>query len=172
MEKASGTRQVRARKTNASEPLRTCRKAVRRHRNQACEVSLGGSSEEACRRSEWWPAYRRREPSAGVRAERGNLPPRCKGRNSSGGPTRVSVPRRGGGTDRLAVARKPGNAGGAKGPAFPGVRDRSTRVGRSRCLTPSLKRFRRRPRAARHWLRRLASRDAQLFALWPLGVKP
>jgi RNA-directed DNA polymerase len=34
------------------------------------------------------------------------------------------------------------------------------------------KRFRRRPRAARHWLRRLASRDAQLFALWPLGVKP
>ena len=34
------------------------------------------------------------------------------------------------------------------------------------------KRFRRRPRAARHWLRRLASREAQLFALWPLGMKP
>jgi group II intron reverse transcriptase/maturase len=34
------------------------------------------------------------------------------------------------------------------------------------------KRFRRRPRASQHWLRRLASRDAQLFALWPLGVKP
>ena len=41
----------------------------------------------------------------------------------------MSVPTRGGGTDRLVVARKPGNAGGAKGPAFPGVRDRSTRVG-------------------------------------------
>ena len=41
----------------------------------------------------------------------------------------MSVPRRGGGTDRLVVARMPGNAGGAKGPAFPGVRDRSTRVG-------------------------------------------
>ncbi len=34
------------------------------------------------------------------------------------------------------------------------------------------KRFRRRPRASQHWLRRLARRDAQLFALWPLGVKP
>ena len=135
--KGERTRQVRAGKTNASEPLMTCRKARRRHRNQAREVGLGRSSEEACRGSEWWPAYRRREPRAGVRAERGNLPPRCKGRNSSGGPTRMSVPRRGGGTDRLVVARKPGNAGGAKGPAFPGVRDRSTHVGRSRCLTPS-----------------------------------
>jgi group II intron reverse transcriptase/maturase len=34
------------------------------------------------------------------------------------------------------------------------------------------KRFRRRPRASQHWLRRLARREAQLFALWPLGVKP
>ena len=34
------------------------------------------------------------------------------------------------------------------------------------------KRFRRRPRAARQWLRRLAGREAQLFVLWPLGVKP
>jgi RNA-directed DNA polymerase len=34
------------------------------------------------------------------------------------------------------------------------------------------KRFRRRPRASQHWLRRLARRDAQLFALWQLGVKP
>jgi len=40
------SRQVRAGKTNASEPLRMCRKALRRHRNQAREVGLGPSSEE------------------------------------------------------------------------------------------------------------------------------
>lgn len=34
------------------------------------------------------------------------------------------------------------------------------------------KRFRRRPRASRQWLRRLATREVQLFVLWPLGVKP
>ena len=34
------------------------------------------------------------------------------------------------------------------------------------------KRFRCRPRASRHWLRRVARRNPQLFALWQLGVKP
>ena len=34
------------------------------------------------------------------------------------------------------------------------------------------KRFRYRPRASRHWLRRIARRNPQLFALWQLGVKP
>jgi RNA-directed DNA polymerase len=34
------------------------------------------------------------------------------------------------------------------------------------------KRFRHRPRASRHWLRRIARRNPQLFALWQLGVKP
>jgi RNA-directed DNA polymerase len=34
------------------------------------------------------------------------------------------------------------------------------------------KRFRYRPRASRHWLRRVARRNPQLFALWQLGVKP
>ena len=34
------------------------------------------------------------------------------------------------------------------------------------------KRFRRRPRASLQWLRRLAAREAQLFVVWPLGVKP
>ena len=34
------------------------------------------------------------------------------------------------------------------------------------------KRFHRRQRASLQWLRRLAAREAQLFVLWPLGVKP
>jgi RNA-directed DNA polymerase len=34
------------------------------------------------------------------------------------------------------------------------------------------KRFRRRPRASRQWLRRLAARVPQLVVLWPLGAKP
>jgi hypothetical protein len=115
------TRQVCAGKTNASEPLMTCRKALRCHRNQAREVGLGPSSEGACGLSEWWPAHRRREPSTGVGAERGNLPPRCEGRNPSGGPVRMRVPMRGGGTDRPAVAGNPGNPGGAKGPDGPAL---------------------------------------------------
>ena len=46
LETASGTRQICAGKTNASEPLMTCRKLVRRHRNQAVEAGLGCSSED------------------------------------------------------------------------------------------------------------------------------
>ena len=34
------------------------------------------------------------------------------------------------------------------------------------------KRFRRRERAAAHWLGQVAQRDGQLFALWALGVTP
>ena len=34
------------------------------------------------------------------------------------------------------------------------------------------KRFRRRERAATHWLGRIAQRDGKLFALWQLGIKP
>jgi hypothetical protein len=35
-----------------------------------------------------------------------------------------------------------------------------------------MKRFRRRERASMHWLGRIAQRDAKLFVLWQLGVKP
>ena len=34
------------------------------------------------------------------------------------------------------------------------------------------KRFRRRGRASRHWLGRIARRDPRLFVLWQLGVRP
>jgi hypothetical protein len=42
-----------------------------------------------------------------------------KGENSSGGPTRVRVPRRNTGTDHAVVARKDGNASVAKGVDYP-----------------------------------------------------
>ena len=34
------------------------------------------------------------------------------------------------------------------------------------------KRFRRRERAAAHWLGRIAQREPKLFVLWQLGIKP
>src|SRR5713226_2554169 len=131
LEKARRTRQTGAGKTNVSEPLLTCRKSVGRHRNQACESGLGPSSEDTCSLSERWPAWRRREPSAGVCAERGNLPPDVKGDIQVDGPTRMRVPMRGGGTDGLVVAPKPVNAGGAKEPALSGRGDWSTCKGRN-----------------------------------------
>ena len=49
---------------------------------------------------------------------------------------------RGGGADGLVVAKKPGNAGGAKGPDDSVPRLWSTSDGRSRCLRQSRMRFR------------------------------
>ena len=49
-------------------------------------------------------------------AERGNLRLDVKGDIQVDDPTRMRVPMRGGGADRPVVVRKPGNAGGAKGP--------------------------------------------------------
>jgi hypothetical protein len=43
----------------------------------------------------------------------------AKGEPASGRPTRGRVPMRGGGADRRVVAKKPGNAGGAKASACP-----------------------------------------------------
>src|SRR5262249_19683310 len=47
--------------------------------------------------------------------ERGNLGHDAKGKGPRGSPPRPKVPKRGPGTDQPIVARKPGNAGGAKG---------------------------------------------------------
>lgn len=52
------------------------------------------------------PALRRRESSSGSCMEAGNLSSRCKGRNPSGGPTRVRVPMRGTGAESSVVAMK------------------------------------------------------------------
>jgi hypothetical protein len=131
LEKARRTRQICAGKTNVSEPLLTCRKLVGRCRNQTVEAGLGQARRTTCVPSERRPAWRRRELSAGACAERGNLRLDVKGDVQVDDPTRTRVPMRGGGADGLGVAMKPGNAGGAKGPALSGVRDWSTREGRS-----------------------------------------
>jgi hypothetical protein len=109
------SRQVWIRKANESEPLMNCRK-----RRDVIETKLQllawdkvwGATYLLPR---WWPAERRREPSLGFHAERGNLALRCQGRSSRGSPPRARVPKRSAGADQLAVALKSGNADGAKG---------------------------------------------------------
>jgi hypothetical protein len=118
-EKAGITRQVCAGKTNASEPLMTCRK-----RWNVAETRLQLLAwDEARKKPADWPSGDRHgdgvRPARGSCAERGNLLPRCQGRSPSGRPARRRVPIRGAGTDGSVVAMKPGNAGGAKGPDSP-----------------------------------------------------
>jgi retron-type reverse transcriptase len=113
------TRQVCAGKTNASEPLLTCRKrrdvAKTRLQLLACD--------KARRKPADWPSGDRHEdgvrPARGSCAERGNLLPRCEGRPPRGRPPRSRVPMRGAGADGFVVPSKPGNAGGGKGPDTP-----------------------------------------------------
>ena len=114
--KGGSTRQVCAGKTNASEPLRTCRK-----RRDVVETRLQLLAwDEARREPADRPSGDRHEdgvrPARGSCAERGNLSLRCQGRPPSGGTARSRVPRRGAGTDGSVVAMKSGNADGAKGP--------------------------------------------------------
>ena len=110
-----GLHQVRTRKTSVSEPPLKCRK-----RRDVIESRLQSL---VCDKVWELPVYcpngdrheRWREPGLGFCAERGNLSPRCKGRTSSGRPTRGRVPMRGTGADRLVVVMRPCNGGGAKG---------------------------------------------------------
>lgn len=115
-EKAGQTRQVRARKTNVSEPLLTCRK-----RRDVIETGVQSLPRDKVR---GMPA----DCSGGDRHKGGVSPAQAcmrnvgtcdldaQGRPPSGRPARGRVPMRGAGADRLVVAMKPGNAGGAKGP--------------------------------------------------------
>ena len=117
--KGGETRQVCAGKTNASEPLMTCRK-----RWDVAETRFQLLAWDGARKVPAdWPSGDRHEggvrPARGSCAERGNLAPRCQGRPPSGRPARSRVPMRGAGTDGFVVAMKPGNAGGAKGPGSP-----------------------------------------------------
>jgi hypothetical protein len=75
------------------------------------------------------PAYgpggdRRRSGASHVQAPVWNVGterPDAKGGARGDEPRRVRVPMRGAGADRSVVAKKPGNAGGAKGPACPAL---------------------------------------------------
>ena len=106
-------------KANVSEPLRTCRK-----RNDVIETGL-----PSLVRDEAWgmPVDYLSDgrhgggasPAQALVWNVGTYRPDAKGRNPSGGPTRMRVPMRGEGADGLVVVLRPGNAGGAKGPDSP-----------------------------------------------------
>ena len=106
-------------KTNASEPLLTCRK-----RKDVVETRLQSLAWDEARRV---PAYcasgDRHEdgvrPARGSRVERGNLCLDAKGDLQVAGTIRSRVPMQGAGTDGSVRAMKPGNAGRAKGPDSP-----------------------------------------------------
>ena len=96
-------------------------------------MCLGRSLGATCLLPRRCPACRWRELGPGFGAERGNLSPRFVGRSLGEEPPgrerehpKWQKPRgaeyrlRGTGTDRLVVATKLGNAGGAKGTACPG----------------------------------------------------
>ena len=125
-------RQVRARKANASKPLMTCRKRSEDIKTEeeslpreepggnlpTAQVVSGMKVARAWLRllSGTW------EPAAPIEWRFGKYP----GEAREGGPqaaatARGRVPRRSAGADCLVVAMKPGNAGGAKGAAYPGV---------------------------------------------------
>src|SRR5712691_8761173 len=123
LEKARRTRQMRAGKTNVSEPLLTCRKSVERHRNQARETGLGpklGGRPVDCpsggRHGDGVSPVQARVRNVGT----SRLDLDAKGDIQVDGPTRIRVPMRGGGADGLVVAMKPVNGGGAKEPALSG----------------------------------------------------
>jgi hypothetical protein len=137
-----GGRQVRARKANASEPLMKCRKRID-------DVETG---KESLTRDQPGGHLSTAQAASGMKAARAwlrLLRGTCEPANSipelvgevpgirEGGPqveetARGRVPRRGAGTDCPVVARRPGNAGGAKGAGCPGLLAGQPWVGRSR----------------------------------------
>jgi hypothetical protein len=128
-EKAHVMRQVRSEKANVSEPLRKCRKRMDgietgvqllpRDEPGGClligQVVPGTKAARARVRRQHgtW------EPVAPA-APGGCWTVRPKGAPQAAETARGGVPVRGTGADRLVVAVRPGNAGGAKGPGRPG----------------------------------------------------
>lgn len=110
---------MRAGKTNVSEPSRSCRK-----RRDAIETrpQLLAWDKSGGRPADCPDGGRHKDgvsPAQALVRNMGTSRLDAKGDPRSGGPTRGRVPMRGEGTDGLAVAMKPGNAGGAKGPDTP-----------------------------------------------------
>jgi hypothetical protein len=143
---APRARQVRAEKANASEPLMTCRNAIDDIETEG-RSGLGTSLAGACRLARRCPAWRWRELGSGSGVERGNLSSRWAAGQWRGVGLRLVVTRdlqaaetargsvamRGTGADRLVVAVRPGNAGGAKGTGRPdGFGGQPASAGRSR----------------------------------------
>lgn len=118
-EKAGVTRQVCAGKANVSEPLTTCRK-----RRNVIETGLQSLARDEARGEPVdCPSGDRHEggasPAQALVRNVGTCRSDAKGGNPSGRPVRNGVPMRSEGADRLVVAMKPGNVGGAKVPNRP-----------------------------------------------------
>jgi len=77
--------------------------------------SPGTSSEDVLRLAERHPACRRREARPGFRMERENLAGDGKGKGTSGSNREAEIPMRRRRADCFVVAKKRGNARGAKG---------------------------------------------------------
>jgi hypothetical protein len=142
---ARTVRQVRARKANVSEPPMTCRKRrddIKTEESRYLGNSLGETLPTAqvvsgikvarawlrlwC--GTWEPVASRAAVSLGERPVRSS-----KGDPQAAETVRGRVPMRGTGADRLVVATKPGNTGGAKRAGCSGLLDgQPPRGGRSR----------------------------------------
>jgi len=103
---AARPRQVRFAKTNASEPLKTCRNSIQTMSKPERGGCSGRSVGDTCLRPTRHPALRRRECESGSDTEPWNLSSRCQGRNPSGQPARTRVPMRDTGAERLVVAMR------------------------------------------------------------------
>src|SRR6266496_1454774 len=79
------------------------------------DPSPGTSSEDVLRLAERHPACRRREARPGFRMERENLAGDGKGKGTSGSNREAEIPMRRRRADCFVVAKKRGNARGAKG---------------------------------------------------------
>lgn len=123
---------MRARKANASEPLMTCRKRsddIKTEEESLPREEPGGNllTAQVVSGMKVARAWLRLlggtwEPAASIPWPRWlGLSGAREGDPQAAGTVRGSVPKRGAGADCPVVVRKPGNAGGAKGAAYPGL---------------------------------------------------
>jgi hypothetical protein len=142
VEKALCKRQVRTEKANVGEPLMRCRESVMTSKpgprlrpgrslgDDLITAQTASGIEVARARSRLlvgtW------EPVAPMLRGAGDRPGRArKEQPQAAGTVRGRVPRRGTGAGRPLVAVRPGNAGGAKGAGYPGLRAGQPSDGRS-----------------------------------------
>ena len=109
------SRHVWVRETNASEPLMRPRNRSTGGIKTGAPPLSGKSMAETWLLAMWCPGYRWRDSSLGSGTELENLFGGEKGKGTSGSPARPKVPIRRAGADCPVVARKRGNARGAKG---------------------------------------------------------
>ena len=108
-------RHVWVRETNASEPLMRPRNRSTGGIKTGAPPLSGKSMAGTCLLAMRCPGYRWRDSSLGSGMELENLRGGDKGKGTSGSPVRPKVPIRRAGADCPVVARKRGNARGAKG---------------------------------------------------------